>query len=131
MREEESYRLQAELNAARQQMEENQRQLQEALSAPRHSHITVIEHETASEEDDRTSEQSKFNPISVKNISDSKRVNSYLCPRRTSEQSKFNSFSLPMALTDCEPGGDRTSEQNKFEPSPCQSGLKPMWTVLF
>jgi len=66
IREAESYRLQEELTQARLQMEENQRALQEALSAPR-GVITVIEHEGGGEEDDRTSEQSIFIYLLFKN----------------------------------------------------------------
>jgi hypothetical protein len=54
----ESQRLQEELEMARIQMEENKRALEEALTAPAPTRVVVIEHETASEDDDKTSEQS-------------------------------------------------------------------------
>ena len=57
-REMEAQRLQEELEMARIQMEENKRALEEALTAPA-PRVVVIEHETASEDDDKTSEQSK------------------------------------------------------------------------
>ncbi|ESO10615.1 hypothetical protein HELRODRAFT_185255 [Helobdella robusta] len=58
MKEEESRRLQAELEQARIQMEENKRALEEALASPKNTNVLVIEHETASEDDDKASEQS-------------------------------------------------------------------------